>query len=138
MYYPGIIKDGVGKIAIGIDTSGSIQNAELDAFVSEMRSILTDAKPESIDILWFHSSVWLKQSFSDINEFELPSKIQSGGTHFPDVFKKIDEMDTLPKCLVMLTDGYSDYPEEPYNYDTIWCCTTDYDIPFGEVCRLKI
>lgn len=138
MYYPGIIKDGVGKVAIGIDTSGSIQDAELSAFLSEMKSILTDAKPEQIDILWFHSRVWCHQSIRDINEFEPPASIESGGTHFPDVFNKIQELDLTPKCLVMLTDGYSDYPEEPYEHDTIWCCTTDYDIPFGEVCRLKI
>lgn len=137
MYFPGVIKDGVGKIGVGIDTSGSVTPEELSVFVSEMKSILSDCKPEKLEIMWFHSHVWRHDSFSDQNDFVIPEDIESGGTVFTEVFDKIDGEGIDLKALVMLTDGYSNYPEKP-KYPVIWCCTTDYDIPFGDVCRIKV
>lgn len=137
MYTPGPIKDGTGKIAVGLDTSGSISNDELQVFFSELKSIFNESKPEILSIYWFNSRIWRVDNFPRGIDITFPGKIESGGTHFQAVFDAIEEDQVNPRCLIMLTDMYDSFPSQP-TYPVIWCSTTEIEAPYGYTIRVDI
>ena len=50
-------------------------------------------------------------------------------------------MDTLPASIIIMTDGYADFPkeEEAMEIPVLWLLVTD-DVkpPWGEVARIKV
>jgi len=137
MYMPGAIKDGTGKIAVGLDTSGSISQKELEVFFAELKSIFSETKPEMLIVYWFESHIWRVDHVPRGIDFPFPEKIKTGGTHFQAVFDKIEEDAENPRCLIMLTDMYDSFPSQP-GYPVIWCATTDIEAPYGHTIRVDI
>ena len=45
LYLPGVIREGVGEIAIAVDCSGSVNARQLTLFEAEVRSILEGQQP---------------------------------------------------------------------------------------------
>src|SRR5579859_7310770 len=46
LYLPGVVREGVGEVAIAIDCSGSVSARQLRLFEAEVRSILEGQRPE--------------------------------------------------------------------------------------------
>ena len=65
IYLPTLIGERVGHIAIGIDTSGSIGNAELNEFLSEVQSIAKDVNPRAVDLIYWDSRVAAHEEYSE-------------------------------------------------------------------------
>lgn len=137
LYLPGPRKDGVGKVAVGIDTSGSICKDEIDQFCAELNSLFADAKPEEVHVMWFNTDIWRYDVFSAGEELKVPTKIQSGGTYFHPIWDLIKDRGINLKCLIMLTDMYADIPPRP-SYPVIWCSTTNVKGPYGSTVHIKI
>ena len=57
VYLPGVIREGVGEIAIAVDCSGSVNARQLTLFEAEVRSILEGQRPERVHVLYFDSEV---------------------------------------------------------------------------------
>lgn len=133
LYIPGTVKDGTGRIAIGIDTSGSIGRDDIFQFVSEINSIFDVVKPSITQLIWFESHVWKDEIYTTEEKLKIPDKIQSGGTSFQSVWNAIEQK---PRCLIMLTDMYDTFPEKP-SFPVIWCATTDVKAPYGHHIRLE-
>ena len=56
----------------------------------------------------------------------------------PAIFEKLKEhYEISPDVLVILTDGYTDFGDQP-PYDVIWVMTTDVVAPFGVSLHIKI
>ena len=51
LYLPGVIREGVGEIAIAVDCSGSVNARQLRLFEAEVRSILEGQRPERVHVL---------------------------------------------------------------------------------------
>jgi predicted metal-dependent peptidase len=51
VYLPGVIREGVGEVAIAVDCSGSVSERQLKLFEAEVRSILDGARPERVHAL---------------------------------------------------------------------------------------
>jgi len=130
IYIPGLQKEGAGEIVFGIDTSGSIGHEEIKQFWSEIDYVMENIKPSKMHTLYFHSSVWFDESF-ELGRCQFPDKIETGGTNFQAVFDRIEEKDINPRCLIMLTDMYDEFPPEP-NYPVIWIATTKTSAPYGK------
>jgi len=136
MYTPGVKKDGVGKMAVGLDTSGSIGEKELQVFAAELAAIFAEAKPDSLHVYYFNSHVWQTDVFPRGTAMEFPKKIESGGTNFQAVFDAITNDNVNPRCLIMLTDMYDTFPANPH-YPVLWCATTEVEAPYGHHVRVK-
>ena len=52
LYLPSVERSGVGEMVIVVDTSGSIGTDELEQFAGEINSIVNEAQPESIRVIY--------------------------------------------------------------------------------------
>lgn len=137
IYLPGTVRENLGKIAVAVDTSGSIDERLLAAFCSELNAVTQDARAESVKVIYCDSQVHKVQEFGQDEPVELDA-IGRGGTAFTPVFTEIETWDELPACLIYFTDLECwDTPKAP-DYPVLWA--TDLAIrkegPFGQTIRI--
>ncbi len=63
LYLPGVIREGVGEIAIAVDCSGSVNGRQLRLFEAEVRSILEGQRPQRVYVLYFDTKVQKVDSY---------------------------------------------------------------------------
>lgn len=138
IYLPGITKENLGHIAIAVDTSGSIDSALLAAFCTELNSIVQEAKPDRVTVIYCDSKVHRTDEFGQDEQIEMKATGR-GGTAFSPVFQAIEKWPEQPVCLIYFSDmDSSDKPTEP-SYPTLWAtseCTT-IEAPFGRLIRIS-
>lgn len=139
LYLPSIKKTGCGKIAIFIDTSGSVGADELAQFWAEVVAIYEDANPESLEVIYCAESVSRHDSFH-FGETPVMGASKSGGTDFRPPFKRLAKKQIIPQCAIYLTDMMGPFPEgdEIPNYPVLWVATTDIVGPFGETIPIRL
>jgi predicted metal-dependent peptidase len=109
IYMPSSISTQVGRIVVGIDTSGSIGHEEIGQFLGEVRSICESVSPDGIDLLYWDTEVCRHEPYE---RDQLDGLMQStkpaggGGTAPACVMDYIRERNMNPVCCIMLTDGY--------------------------------
>ena len=108
VYMPTLIGEKVGRLAIGIDTSGSIGGDELNKFLSEVQAIAKDVNPQAVDLIYWDSEVANHEEYS---EADMPNIVRStqpkggGGTDPTAMMHYLKEKNIKPEAIVMLTDG---------------------------------
>jgi predicted metal-dependent peptidase len=109
VYMPSGISQRVGELVVAIDTSGSISNSTLTAFLSEVKSICDTVYPEQVRLLyWGHEVVGDESYKTD----ELDGLITStkpmggGGTDVNCVTQYMTAEGINPQACIVLTDGY--------------------------------
>lgn len=129
IYLPDMFSEGC-SVAVAIDTSGSIGPDEIQAFVSETVGILRSRNVRSIRIFACDAAVHLDETLNawDSIPEDFPG---GGGTDFRPVFDALEDSPQRPACLVYLTDGMGNYPEDPPAYPVLWVMPNEYDVPFG-------
>lgn len=108
VYMPSLVGESVGRIVVGIDTSGSIGGKILDRFLSEVKSIADDVSPEAIELLYWDTEVAGHETYDASNRDALVTSTKpkgGGGTDPTCVPTYIKDKDLKPECVVMLTDG---------------------------------
>ena len=136
---------GGGKIRVAVfmDTSGSVDEELLGEFIAELR-FAVNALPQTTGKLWYFDTKLYYQG--DVEDILTHPKLQGGGgTSFVDVMDKIKEValeDSSAQTLaIIFTDGYArlndfEDPETP----VMWCISPggvrDDDLPFGDVVRI--
>jgi predicted metal-dependent peptidase len=118
VYLPGMVKENVGTIAVGVDVSGSVDQAMLDAFAAELNGIMRDARPERMVVLYVDHVLQATAEFTPDDEVVL-KMTGGGGTCFQPAFDWIEENDVDPLAFVYLTDLYGPAPVEPA-YPVLW------------------
>ena len=146
IYLPRLNPEEQVEVAIGLDTSGSIDDEELKEFLSEIRGITQEFRNSILHIFPCDAEVYthieVVSTNGDVDWGKIQSQIKGGGgTDFRPVFNAVEknDLDQRIQVLVYITDGHGDYPENPPNYPVIWIVKGDYpqeDIPFGKVIRL--
>jgi lysozyme family protein len=53
------------------------------------------------------------------------------------VFREIEKRELPVEYVIVLTDGYTPFGEDP-GIPTIWCITTDVVAPWGETVHVKL
>ena len=109
IYMPTLVSERVGHIVVGIDTSGSIGAAEISEFLSEVKSIAEDVKPEMVDLLYWDSAVAAHEKYdeNDVPNIVSSTKPRGGGGTSPScVTDYMMKENIQPECVIMLTDGY--------------------------------
>ena len=130
------------RVAIAIDTSGSIVGKILDEFWAELVAILRNNQCEA-RILACDAEVqneWLEDAF----DTSLVQQLRGGGgTSFIPVFEKLEEYAQggwVPEALVYLTDLDGSFPTEIPSIRTIWVVQpkdAKKKVPFGEVVAIE-
>ncbi len=132
LYLPELRSIACGKIAIAVDTSGSIDAVTLKHFASEMQSIIDEMQPSSVDVLYCDASVHRVDTFERHEPITM-SAVGGGGTSFVPVFDHYRDNEDAPIVLVYFTDMYGDFPSGS-EFPVIWASTSSIDTaPFGDV-----
>ncbi len=128
-YMPTLIGERVGHIVIGVDTSGSIGVRELSDFLSEVKGIAEEVRPEKVDLLYWDSEVAGHEEYDETTVANIVSSTKprgGGGTSPSCVTTYLKEKNIKPECVIMLTDGYvgNDWGED-------WSCPVMWTIVGG-------
>jgi len=130
--FPGLHSEEI-DLVVAVDTSGSIREAEIEQFFSEINAIkglirariallCCDAKIDDKCPVFFEA--W--------DEFKFETRVQGGGgTDFRPVFRWIDRQDMIPDTLVYFTDACGEFPEREPPYPTVWLVKGKEEVPFG-------
>ena len=143
VYMPTLIGERVGRIAVGIDTSGSIGGQELNRFLSEVKSIAEDVHPEFIDLVYWDSSVAAHEEYDELSVPNIVSSTKpmgGGGTDPRAMMHYLKEKGIAPECIVMLTDGYIGEWGNEWNAPILWAiCNGASDVyaPCGKTVHIK-
>ena len=133
LYLPELKNPELGKIALLIDTSGSISQRELNEMAAELRGIFQIFPDAEIQVLYIDSDVKGSQLIK-ANDIKLKAR-GGGGTNYIPGFEWLKENDITPVCAIYMTDGWCNrFPEEP-DYPVLWILTEKNDrfnAPFGE------
>ncbi len=136
---PGMSNDETIDVAIAIDMSGSISDAEAKVFLSEVKGILDQYVDFSINLWSFDTSVHnpVKITHDNEEDFYTYDLQGGGGTTFEVNWDYMREEDLNPKKFIMFTDGYPGRGwGDPDYADTLFIIKGYHDTkmqaPFGE------
>jgi len=128
IYMPSMIGETVGKLVVGIDTSGSIGDRELNEFLSEVVSICDDVSPSSIELIYWDYDVAGHETYNmgDYNGLVQTTKPKGGGgTRVGSLNEYIKEKRIEPEAIIVLTDGYVENDwGGTWDYPTLWAITS--------------
>ncbi len=108
-YMPSMIGQRVGHLVVAVDTSGSIGNAELAEFLSEVKGIAEEVNPEKVDLLYWDSSVAAHEEYNDADVANIVSStkpVGGGGTAPSCISAYLTVNKIEPECVIVLTDGF--------------------------------
>ena len=133
-YLPTLFSEGLDQVAIAVDTSGSVTDEQLSAFLSETYSIVGSLSPKRTTLIDFD---YLIHQVVDIESVEqlLSFKFKGGGgTDLTEVCNWTNEH--RPDVLIVFTDGYfhTEHLTDP-KLPIIWAIhsnQTDWEAPFGQ------
>ena len=121
---PSSISESMGEIVLGIDTSGSIGQSELNMFLSEIVGICDQVKPNKVRILYWDTAVckeevYLVDEYATLVQSTKPAG--GGGTDASCVPLYMAEKSIKPEAVVMLTDGYLGGDWGSWSVPVMWC-----------------
>jgi predicted metal-dependent peptidase len=109
MYMPSGISEQVGELVLAIDTSGSIGQRELSAFLTEVKEICDTVNPDGVRLMYWDTRVCRDEKY-DVHE--LDGLVQStkpaggGGTDVTCVTDYIRDNNINAQAAIVLTDGH--------------------------------
>ena len=121
------------NIVVAIDTSGSIDQEEIQEFISEIDAIKSQVRASvtllTCDAKLNYGCPW---RFEAWDAFQFDVEIRGGGgTSFRPVFEWVDEQDRAPDLLIYFTDAEGLFPEVEPNYPVNWLVKGKATVPFG-------
>lgn len=138
LYLDHIVGEKVA-VAVAIDTSHSISQAQLTEFISEIQGMLA-AYPFMEGILYYaDADLYGPYEFSNIDT--IPKPVGGGGTSFKPFLRTMEEHHQRDHLVCLyFTDGYGEFPDSAPDINLIWVIQTgglpSTGIPFGEVVRI--
>ena len=131
---PALHSHQLGVLAVGVDTSGSIDQVLLAQFAAEIRAVADEVHPRQIRVLYCDTRVAREEVFEQGDPIALHAA-GGGGTDFRPVFRAIEAWEEEPVAVIYLTDLYGVFPEVAPPWPTLWVTGDDREraVPFGEV-----
>lgn len=126
----------MGPMVFIPDTSGSMWGDDMEKICSEMAHCAVQTQPENIRVVWADTKVAGEQVF-DASEFEFSAlrPVGGGGTDMRVPLKHVEQYD--PQVCVLMTDGFTPWPDREPPFPVIVLCTTDQKCPsWAEVIRI--
>jgi predicted metal-dependent peptidase len=131
------------RIAVAVDTSGSIGEKDLAVFLGNINAlfnaILSQVGYKGLFMLTTDSVYWYKLMPPVPSDTEVITNLEGGGTDFKPAFDMIGKtMLESPDLFVYFTDGEGDFPSIAPNYPVLWVLVKDNPVPFGEAIRFEL
>lgn len=130
--------NGMDEMTIAIDSSGSMFSKEIFKRIAvAVNHIVTVIKPMVVRAIWADDT-----ECSNIDVFEQGDEVVlhpkgGGGTDMRKVLAYVEQYN--PEVVLLLTDGYTPYPDVPTPYPLIIGCTTDAPTPdWAAVVRIEV
>lgn len=139
LYLETLIGESV-QVFAAVDTSGSIDNGQLQMFLNEVQGILNAYPHIKCDLYYVDADAY--GAYSLTSDSVIPQPEGGGGTSFVPFFDKVQaswDGYTQGVC-IYLTDGYGTFPDKPPELPVLWVVTPGgldlSGFPFGEAVRL--
>lgn len=130
--FPSRVRHGCHCAVVVADTSGSINQATMNMFMSNIAVILDQVHPKE---LWFCDCDAQVHNWMLLDSvYDLEGKVRGGGgTSFRPPFAKVEEEGLSPEILIYFTDldCWDGFPDNP-GYPVIWACIEENkQAPYG-------
>ena len=127
------------NVAVGMDISGSVDDKEMNEFLSEIDAIKGNMRARitllPCDASLAEGAPWIFEPWEEIN---LPETFKGGGgTDFNPVFEWLDDQDQNPDLLVYFTDCKGTFPKVLPSYPVIWLVKGKDQPPWGQRVQLN-
>lgn len=142
MHLPSLYSERLASLAIAVDTSGSVSNAEFQHMVSEIASIFKMMKPASITLIQFDTRVHTVTEVKSISGLLACKFTGRGGTMVQEVMEWAEK--NQPQLLIVFTDGGFRHPHQTYSKpaqkNTLWLIhnNPNFTAPFGKKMHYEI
>jgi len=143
LYLPSSYSETIGQMVFAIDTSGSIDNAEISRVAARISSLCEVYPPESIIVLWWDTKVHAEQRFesSDYSNIaKLLKPVGGGGTRVSCVSEYMNKQNINPDGVIVFTDGHvEDTIKWEVPCPTLWLVTSSesFKPPHGRKVMVK-
>lgn len=134
-YLPSLHSESMGALAIGIDTSGSIDQYTLNLFGAEVIAAKHAGRPQKLINIYCDAVVNHVDEYGEFDQVKFDMH-GGGGTDFRPPFDYLAEKGVTPACFIYLTDGYGPFPDKPPPYPVLWVMTSNVVAPWGETIRI--
>ncbi len=139
LLYEGVYLPSFGgeelRLAIAVDTSGSIDATLLERFLNEVATILLSFDSYTIEFFAADDAIRLHQTLYKGERFP-PFLLGGCGTDFKVVFEAIEKKRLQPNLLVYFTDLEGFFPHKAPSYEVVWVSESEKAIPFGRKIKL--
>lgn len=120
----------MGELVVQVDVSGSVSELELKYYNGHLSRIIEQCRPSKVHVIYVDTAVGRHDEFDCGDEVELHF-MRGGGTDMPAGFDYLAEQGIDPDVMVILTDGYTPFGEDP-GYPVVWCISSEVEAPWGE------
>lgn len=118
------------SLCVAIDTSGSIDDQLLGAFMEEFKSIMQNFPSVKIELIIADAKVHAHHTFQGGERMDFRLK-GGGGTDYRPTFDYVEANLPMTTMLLYFTDGEGSYPRIPPNYEVLWALSRKAKVPFG-------
>ena len=127
------------NMVVALDTSGSIEQDELAAFVAEVNAIksLVNARVTLLACDWQldDDGPWVFEPWEPLG---LPKTLQGGGgTDFSPVFSWMSRHSIIADLVIYFTDAQGRFPSNPPGTETLWLVKGSAQVPWGQRIQLN-
>jgi predicted metal-dependent peptidase len=118
------------SLCVAVDTSGSINDELLSAFIEEFKTIMQNFPSIKIELIIADAKIHGHYTFvgGDKLDFKLKG---GGGTDYRPVFEYIEANLPMNTMLLYFTDGDGWFPKYPPSYEVLWALSRKAKVPFG-------
>ncbi len=118
------------SLCVAIDTSGSIDDQLLGAFMEEFKVIMQNFPSVKIELIIADAKVHAHHTFQGGEPMDFRLK-GGGGTDYRPTFDYVEANLPMTTMLLYFTDGEGSYPRIPPNYEVFWALSRKAKVPFG-------
>lgn len=138
-YLPSLYSEKLMDIAIAVDASGSVSDADFKVFISEVDGILRMMQPDNITLIQFDTGIRSVDKVRNVRELSKLKFIGRGGTQISPVMDWAKE--NKPQLLLVFSDGEFRFkPNYGVKSPVLWIIHNNnkFTAPFGKVIHYEI
>lgn len=141
IYLPTTMSNSVPSVVVAVDTSWSISDRVVSAFLSEVTELCQLVRPETVHLMYWGTQVAGHEVYTeqDVDTLQDSTNPQSGGgTDVNCVVQYMADNNISPTCVVVLTDGYLAGDWGHWECPVLWAVTTDRVAEVGTTIKLTL
>ena len=133
------LHSGSVRVLLALDTSGSVTDEELMAFLGEVDALKAQARASvtllACDDKLAEDAPWHYEMWQPLT---LPDRLSGGGgTDFRPVFEWAERESASPDLLIFFTDAEGEFPSRPPAYPVYWLVKGKGQVPWGTRIQLN-